>query len=489
MKRLLCLWSCALVAGCGTTDDGVSSDASDVAEVSADVPEVSEDVPEVDADTADGSADVPGVDAEVTVEVEDGAEVEADGADTAADGADTAADGADGADTVADVADVADTAADTGDTADTSDADTAPSGCEGSVDGTLCDDGNACTGVDRCVAGACVGEPGSEVVCAAPTRSCVLALRCEPATGLCSIEVPALAGSACEADKNTCTLEACDGAGACVTTGETASCADEAAADPCWTYECEPPVGCRRAVLQVGAACDDEDACTHEDRCVAATNGEAGCEGTPLAVDDGDPCTDDACVDGEVTHTPQDGVSCEPAPVGWIRTFGAAGEDYGGMSHMIALSHTGTFLAVGTTTSADPNGDAYLIEVDDGGDLVGSHRYGGGASDSFTGITRFGAGYAACGGSLSYGGSRNKGYCVTLGADLAATSSNTYGGGDLTSTFDVIALNDTFISAGNTTDTDAWLDVVVRRSKRLVTSSPPYALDEVAARSAPRVTQ
>ena len=688
-----------------------------------------------------------------------------------------AAGGSDESDTSASSGEVApDTSAEPGDDA----VDDVHLRCGDEVDGGPCDDGNACTTGDRCVSGVCVGatsvecedegecrvgvcdpetgcktvaldgrepcgslcvpgvclagacvvEPGSEVVCPAPENPCAVAVLCEPSTGLCTKEVLREEGAECDSDMNACSLERCDGAGACVATGETETCADEAAMDPCWTQVCEPTKGCRRGVLLTGLSCDDNNACTVGDQCIETVSGAGACVGEPLEVDDGNPCTDDYCEGGEVRHSPLSGVSCVPetecevagmcaggscvavracqcpgdpgcpvpvcdppcangacvadgvcdcgdtgysgptcatpvcdppcangacvatgtgnecscevgwtgvgcdvdvndcapnpcangtctdtgvmsytcacepgwtgpncdqdvndcapnpcangtcqdmgvlsyqcicdegyeddtcstpvcdppcangaciapdqclcdegyeddtcstpicdppcengaciapdlclcddgydgdfcsdpicdpdcvfgecvapelcecdpgfvgpicdAPesVGWIRTFGSTGEDYGGMSRMLTRSHTGTFIAVGGTTSTDSDGDAYLIEVDDDGTLLATRTYGGTISDSFSAITRLGSGYVACGGSRSWGGNRNKGYCVTLGPDLTQTTTNTYGGNDLTNFFDVTAAGDHFISAGNTTDTDAWLDFVIRK--------------------------
>jgi hypothetical protein len=57
-----------------------------------------------------------------------------------------------------------------------------------------CDDGNACTQVDRCDAGRCVGS--SPVACRAPDR-CETAVRCVPETGACVTSLET-AGTACD---------------------------------------------------------------------------------------------------------------------------------------------------------------------------------------------------------------------------------------------------------------------------------------------------
>ncbi|PKN54714.1 MAG: hypothetical protein CVU56_25020, partial [Deltaproteobacteria bacterium HGW-Deltaproteobacteria-14] len=210
----------------------------------------------------------------------------------------------------------------------------------------------------------------------------------------------------------------------------------------------------------------DNGACTAPDTCDCAGTGYAGdtCA-TPLCeppCDNGGICVaPDIC---DCAGTGYEGDTCASPPVTWIRTFGTPQDDSGGMSGMLTRSHDGSFIAVGSTTSTDADGDAYLLEVDGDGDLLASRTYGGAAHDHFAAIAPFGAGYVACGGSRSSGASRSHAYCVTMDADQASTGSYTYGGSDLTNAFDVIATGDGhFISAGNTTDTDAWLDVVVRK--------------------------
>ena len=76
--------------------------------------------------------------------------------------------------------------------------------CGGSPapDGTTCSDNNACTRSDACRNGVCVG--GDPIVCAAPDV-CHLAGTCNPATGACS-SPSAAEGTVCD-DGNACTLE------------------------------------------------------------------------------------------------------------------------------------------------------------------------------------------------------------------------------------------------------------------------------------------
>jgi hypothetical protein len=77
-------------------------------------------------------------------------------------------------------------------------------------DGTSCDDHNACTHVDQCASGACVGS--NPVVCTA-SDACHVAGVCDPSSGQCSNPVQP-DGTSCD-DGNLCTqLDIC-AAGVC----------------------------------------------------------------------------------------------------------------------------------------------------------------------------------------------------------------------------------------------------------------------------------
>src|SRR4029079_13719102 len=70
-------------------------------------------------------------------------------------------------------------------------------------DGAACVDGNACTQLDECQAGVCVGK--NPVPCSAPPDDCHKPPgTCDPATGMC--DYPAkLDGAFCD-DGSACTL-------------------------------------------------------------------------------------------------------------------------------------------------------------------------------------------------------------------------------------------------------------------------------------------
>ena len=106
--------------------------------------------------------------------------------------------------------------------------------CSVQVDGTPCDDGDACTLLDSCDAGACT--PAENVTCTAPSP-CHLAI-CNPADGSCS-STPKAEGAPCN-DGDACTLIDQCLAGAC--TGRTPIHCDDA--EPCTSDGCAPQVGC-----------------------------------------------------------------------------------------------------------------------------------------------------------------------------------------------------------------------------------------------------
>jgi hypothetical protein len=216
---------------------------------------------------------------------------------------------------------------------------TLPADCFTSVD---CDDGEACTGVEVCVDGACEpGEPiacpdddpcdgtdacvdgecvtGDAPTCAGPT-ACGGLEECVPGIG-CQMTVPDACDDSidctidscgpmgCEnvPDDTLCTVGAagvCDAASGC----QYAECNDTTcASDACWERHCESDtctlgaflcdVGetcCDGACVPIG--CEDGNLCTR-DACVAGS----GCVSSPLdgSCSDGDPCTmSDVCAGG-----------------------------------------------------------------------------------------------------------------------------------------------------------------------------------------------
>ncbi len=131
--------------------------------------------------------------------------------------------------------------------------------CQFRTNGTLCSDGNACTQVDRCQTGACVG---SDPVACVASDMCHDAGICNPATGACS-DPPRANGTPCS-DGNACTrVDACQG-GTCVGADPVAC----EALGTCVDVGCDPSSGeCTRSDKPDGTGCTDADACTTDDRC------------------------------------------------------------------------------------------------------------------------------------------------------------------------------------------------------------------------------
>ena len=226
----------------------------------------------------------------------------------------------------------ADDADDRGDGPETDalDAPDAVEGSEGQCVTLECDDAGACEAVIKadgepcdapcfeaasCQAGECAPEPGSALSCAPSNTACVSAFECDLATGACTLPVYAPAGSACDTDDDVCSLERCDGGGACDFQG-IETCAQARAENPCWEWSCKGKAGCVEALFDEGALCDDGNPCTGDDTCTKTGQGQEVCLGAPVDTDDDDPCTEDACVDGEVVHTPIPGCADSPCPGG-----------------------------------------------------------------------------------------------------------------------------------------------------------------------------
>ena len=136
-------------------------------------------------------------------------------------------------------------------------------------DGTPCDDANACTSMDSCVAGACAGV-GTD--CTGLDDACN-AGACDPTTGACTA-MPRPDGTSCD-DGVPCTSpDTCTG-GACA--GPPTDCS--ASADMCNTGMCNATTGaCQAVPVTDGTACDDGDPSTSGDVCTAGVcAGSSGC--------------------------------------------------------------------------------------------------------------------------------------------------------------------------------------------------------------------
>lgn len=156
--------------------------------------------------------------------------------------------------------------------------------------GTLCNDGNACTQIDTCQNGVCIG--GTPVQCH-PLDDCHVAGTCNPSTGICD-NPNAPDGTSCN-DRNACTSGDICLAGVCGG-GAQIPCTTE---NPCLVASCDPGQGCVTRSKATGSACDDGNACTGSDAC----DGGGHClSGTPVVTCN--PC---------LRCNPATGV-CEPDP-------------------------------------------------------------------------------------------------------------------------------------------------------------------------------
>ncbi len=196
-------------------------------------------------------------------------------------------------------------------------------------EGTACDDGNACTTQESCLAGNCVGmlvncddgNPCTDETCDAK-QGCVYTNNDKPCDDgiFCTVSDRCADGECsgqpnpacqCDTDDDCASIDdgdKCNGVlvckeHQCVTSpGSVVQC-DPSLGGPCKVVACEPSSGvCKAAPVADGESCDDGDACTVNDACAAGQ-----CKGTVLDCDDGNACTDDACDPQQgCTHAPND---------------------------------------------------------------------------------------------------------------------------------------------------------------------------------------
>ncbi len=184
--------------------------------------------------------------------------------------------------------------------------------------GTLCNDGNTCTGGDVCSVGTCIGVPANcddGIACTAD--SCDAKLGCTH-----------LAQDASCDDGNLCTTDTCNVTGGCLTSPAIGKTCDDGNActsgdvcvvsaggvgctgqakvvcddkNVCTADACDPKAGCITKPLS-GGSCDDSDPCTSADTCTAGK-----CVGAGASCDDKNPCTLDTCSGSACKHNPQSG--------------------------------------------------------------------------------------------------------------------------------------------------------------------------------------
>jgi len=113
-------------------------------------------------------------------------------------------------------------------------------------------------------------------------------------------------GAPCSDGSSCTTDDTCNADGRCV--GTPVICNDQ---NPCTKDACEN--GQCVFTPTPGAPCDDGNACTSDDKCVPTAAGGPVCEGTPRSCDDQNPCTKDSCdpATGECVHEAVPGATCD----------------------------------------------------------------------------------------------------------------------------------------------------------------------------------
>lgn len=132
-----------------------------------------------------------------------------------------------------------------------------------------CNDGVSCTLNDGCINGTCVGTPSNstcEGIFPAVGNPCITGY-CDSVNDCQFVNEPM--GTDCTDDGFTCTTQACDGSGLCITTYHNETCDT---GDPCQLGICNPNqpghdsvTGCY--IFFTTVACNDNKTCTYNDTC------------------------------------------------------------------------------------------------------------------------------------------------------------------------------------------------------------------------------
>jgi len=222
------------------------------------------------------------------------------------------------------------------------------------MDGTSCDDANACTSSTVCMAGSC--EPMMGTTCADDGNPCTVE-RCDAALGC--VSEPVGNGTACD-DGDQCTLGSTCTAGACGG-GSAVFCPGDG--NPCTAESCDSATGCGSTPVANGTSCDDGNACTSSTTCTAGACGGGSAIDCP---DDANPCTAPLCNPATGTcgfTNVADGTGCDDGNPCTTATVCGAGACGGG----------------GATTCAD-DGNPCTVEMCDPASGCGSMPAADGAS-------------------------------------------------------------------------------------------------------------
>ena len=165
-------------------------------------------------------------------------------------------------------------------------------GCQHTkTSGLACNDGDACTAADLCIAGTCKGK----AISCDGSNPCT-SDSCDPTTGC---QKGWSGGGACD-DGNPCTEDdACTATGGCAGTPKTC------VSGVCSVGVCGPKGVCTKKLTT--AVCDDGDPCNLPGTCK-----DGDCKTTPVAAgcDDNNACTLDACDGGKCAFVTAGAVPC-----------------------------------------------------------------------------------------------------------------------------------------------------------------------------------
>ncbi|MCB9787112.1 MAG: hypothetical protein H6744_10520 [Deltaproteobacteria bacterium] len=190
--------------------------------------------------------------------------------------------------------------------------------CQCTTDTDCADDGNLCNGVPKCVTGAggaksCVVDPGTVVTCSTAGDGPCEQTACVTTTGKCA-KTPKPSSVVCD-DANACTTgDHCSGTGTCVS-GTPKVCDDSVG---CTQDSCAPATG-NCVFTPDGGKCDDGNPCTLDVCTPAGCSNQIAGEFTKC--DDGDEatagdfCFQARCVGG-VTTKPSMSKCVAGGPVG-----------------------------------------------------------------------------------------------------------------------------------------------------------------------------
>ncbi len=247
-----------------------------------------------------------------------------------------------------------------------------------------CDDGDPCTTCDSTDGGPCEGIP---VDCSHLDSDCGTGV-CNANTGDCEV-VPANEGGACN-DSDACTTDDVCLAGVC--TGLPIDCSQ--LDDTCNTGACNPSTGsCEAIAINEGGGCDDLNACTLNDECVGGV-----CTGDSVDcshLDDG--CTIGVCNEsnGECeTDSAEDGGSCDdlnPCTEGDTCTDGVCDGTPLDCSHLSSSCLPGVCNPETGLCEGPPQTDCNMNGISDDCELLSSPSYAKLTAPDGVSDDRFGA--------------------------------------------------------------------------------------------------